>query len=53
MEFFGYCTEYNADDEMPDCGCCDNICASMKVCDHCGPEYGWANYKRTEYHNNK
>ena len=39
---------YTADDEMPDCLCCDNCDADYNYCNKCGAEYGWANYKRTE-----
>ena len=35
-----------ADDEEPDCGACDH-CSDGSLCDKCGPEYGWAWYKRT------
>ena len=34
------------DDEMPDCGACDHY-SDSSLCDVCGPEYGWAWYKRT------
>lgn len=38
---------YNtADDEDPDCAMCDYQCGSF-FCNICGPEYGWAWYRRT------
>ena len=37
--------EYTADDEEPDCGRCDNVCASQEICDECGSEYYWQYYK--------
>ncbi len=40
---------FNADMEEPDCCRCDNCCRNEKVCDYCGPEYGWYHYERTEY----
>lgn len=39
---------HNADDEEPDCCQCDFCCVDTNNCDFCGPEYGWAWYKRTE-----
>lgn len=40
---------YTADEEDPDCGRCDNICESDKLCASiCGPEHGWNGYCRTE-----
>ena len=35
-------------DEMPDCLTCDHCddCDNGKCC---GPEYGWARYRRTEW----
>lgn len=38
--------EYTADDEEPNCICCDNQynCTGR----YCGPEYGWSNYIRLE-----
>ena len=44
MKIIGRDIVFTADDEMPDCLACD-------YCDNgnlCGPEYGWARYKRTE-----
>lgn len=38
---------YDADDEEPDCGICDNQQDSW-ACEHCGSEYGWRYYKREE-----
>lgn len=36
--------EYTADDEEPNCICCENQwdCTGK----YCGPEYGWNNYVR-------
>lgn len=34
-----------ADNEEPDCRACDYQCNGC-FCDRCGPEYGWAWYKR-------
>lgn len=41
---------YNADDEEPDCGKCDNCDGDSEYyCVHsCGPEHGWNGYERTE-----
>lgn len=39
----------DADSEEPDCMRCD-YCCSNGLCDKCGPEYYWRNYKRTLYH---
>ena len=47
MENIGRYIVFTADDEMPDCLECDHC----DYCDNgkfCGPEYGWARYKRTE-----
>lgn len=38
---------FTADDEEPDCGRCDNQ-DDQKCCEYCGPEYGWANYMRSD-----
>ena len=38
---------YDADDEEPDCGICDNMQDDW-ACENCGPEYGWCYYKREE-----
>ena len=37
---------FDADDEEPDCGRCDycDTCCG----EECGPEYGWAGYRRKE-----
>lgn len=39
--------QYTADDEDPDCGRCDNQ-DGRKICERCGPEYGWGGYTRSE-----
>lgn len=39
--------QYTADDEEPECRNCDNQ-DGQKVCDHCGPEYGWSGYIRSD-----
>jgi hypothetical protein len=39
---------YTADDEMPDCMLCDRCDGDDNCSKFCGPEYGWAGYKRTE-----
>ena len=47
MKIIGRSIVYTADDETPDCLSCDRC----DYCDNgnfCGPEYGWARYKRTE-----
>ena len=46
MERNGKYIIFTADDEMPDCMACD-LCDSCNG-KYCGPEYGWAKYKRTE-----
>ena len=38
---------YTADNEMPNCIGCDH-CDRCDDGKHCGPEYGWARYERTE-----
>ena len=39
--------EFTADDEEPDCVCCDNILQPDEFCsNNCGPEHGWACYHR-------
>lgn len=38
---------YNADDEEPNCGVCDNQ-DFMYCCDRCGPTYWWRHYERKE-----
>lgn len=47
MKIIGGDMVFTADDEMPDCLECDfcDYCDNGK---YCGPEYGWARYKRTE-----
>lgn len=42
---------YTADDEEPDCGCCDNcdLDSEYFCVNSCGPEHGWYGYERTEY----
>lgn len=44
---------FTADNEFPDCGQCDHVCDDMEYCNKCGPEYGWANYRRTEWEEEK
>ena len=39
--------QYTADDEEPECRNCDNQ-DGQKVCENCGPEYGWAGYIRSD-----
>lgn len=39
---------YSADDEMPDCMCCDRCDSDFDYCNNCGAEYGWYGYRRTE-----
>ncbi len=39
---------YTADDEEPKCMRCDHCCGSDKICEKCGAEHWWANYRRTE-----
>ena len=38
---------YDADDEEPDCGICDNLDCFGR-CEKCGAEYGWRYYEREE-----
>lgn len=38
---------YDADDEEPDCGTCDNQEGDW-ACENCGSEYCWRYYKREE-----
>ena len=47
----GKITVYTADDEMPDCMCCDRCDSDFDCCNNCGAEHGWYGYKRTEYKN--
>lgn len=44
---------WDADDEEPNCGRCDNCCSNDAVCEMCGPEYGWAGYCRKELKNER
>jgi hypothetical protein len=39
---------HSADDEMPDCMCCDRVDDDFDCCNKCGAEYGWGGYRRTE-----
>lgn len=39
----------DADDEEPDCGRCNCFASGGAVCKKCGPEYGWAGYRRKKY----
>ena len=41
--------EYTADHEEPVCCNCDNASTDCKCENFCGPEHGWAGYRRTEY----
>ena len=47
MEIIGRYIIFTADDEMPDCMECDR-CDNFDNGKCCGPEYGWARYRRTE-----
>ena len=47
MKIIGRDIVFTADDEMPDCLECD-LCDYCDDGKYCGPEYGWARYKRTE-----
>ena len=47
MKIIGRDIVFTADDEMPDCMECD-LCDYCDNGKYCGPEYGWARYKRTE-----
>lgn len=39
---------FTADDEMPDCGRCDNMCEPYEFCfKTCGGNHGWGGYQRT------
>lgn len=38
---------YNADDEEPNCGICDNQEGDW-ACENCGSKYGWRYYRREE-----
>lgn len=44
---------YTADDEMPDCGQCDNCCNDFECSKLCGAEKGWNGYQRTIYKKDK
>lgn len=48
MEVIGRYIIYTADDEMPDCLMCDKCDGNYDCSKFCGPEYGWAGYRRTE-----
>lgn len=48
MEIIGRYLVYTADDEMPDCMICDKCDGDCGCSKFCGPEYGWAGYRRTE-----
>ena len=48
MEIMGRRIIFTADDEMPDCLACD-YCDDCDNGKYCGPEYGWAGYRRTEW----
>lgn len=50
-ERFGKVTIYTADDEMPDCMCCDRCDSKFDCRNECGAEHGWYGYRRTEYNN--
>ena len=40
---------YTADDEESNCNACDNLNRGDDFCEGCcGPEHGWAGYRRTE-----
>ena len=40
---------HTADHEEPDCLRCEHVCeAGSRHCKHCGPEYGWSEYRREE-----
>ena len=39
---------FDADDENPSCGNCDNCNSDDEVCEDCGPEHFWARYCRKE-----
>ena len=43
---------YTADDEMPDCGKCDNCCGDFNCTKYCGADHGWYGYQRSEYNKN-
>ena len=62
MKFLGNCKIYTADDECPDCMQCDRMpeCTGGIIENgygehkkdpnfHCGSEWGWNDYQRTEY----
>ena len=48
MEILGRYIIYTADDEMPDCLSCDKCDCNFDCSKFCGPEYGWAGYRRIE-----
>lgn len=39
---------YTADDEMPDCMCCDRCDDDFDCSEFCGSPHGWNGYRRTE-----
>lgn len=39
---------YDADDEEPNCGCCDHVCDEYECDKYCGPDNWWTGYQRTE-----
>lgn len=39
---------YDADDEEPKCGRCDNCIGKFDCSGSCGPDHGWYGYIRTE-----
>lgn len=43
-----YLIKHTANDEEPDCMCCDHVCGDGKACKYCGPDHWWARYERTE-----
>lgn len=48
-EIIGRYIVFTADDEMPDCLMCDKCDGDYDCSKFCGPEYGWAGYRRTEW----
>lgn len=49
MEMMGRRIIFTADDEMPDCLSCDHCDDDCDNGKFCGPAYGWAGYRRTEW----
>ena len=39
---------YTADDEEPNCVCCDLFGSKYECEKWCGPKYGWDGYRRTD-----